>query len=816
MLDALWLDLQQSVRSILRAPAFSGVFIITIGLALGATTTTASLLKAIVLPTVSISQPHRLVSISVSDPKTDQPGYIYADTFSAYRNAQHSLSSASMYFARYFRIEAGTAAVDAVTEGVTPGYFDALGVTPALGRLFSEIDDAQAPAIVVSDRFRRRLFGDDAAAVGKSVKVAGSMATIIGVTARGFEGLQLDGGTDIFVPLDLMQTLSGSPRSPLRSRNIIGQLAPGVTLAEMRAELLARWPSVQDATVPPSLSATQQQALRALKVVVEPIASGFSPLRDRYGASIAVLVILSAALLAISGVNLIGLMLVRSLTERHQFAVRLAVGASRGRTVRPTILVGLLLTVAGFVASVPVTLLTTRELGAMLAYGRSTPLLQSMAPSGAVLVIVMTIALLLGLAIGVLPALHAMRSGTTGNLHSGRTVSRSLSGPVRLLLVVQVSLSVILVVGAGLFAKTLSNLRSNYTPVKERNVLFTRITRVPGDRGPISGAYVQALVDDLHRVPGVQAAALSVFFPALFQSGTVPTNRYTRPDSRSGEISALTEYVSPGFFDTFGIARLTGRDFTWTDTGTTEPVVMISESVAVALFGGDDPLGRRLQMLSGSTTKDFQVIGVVADVPFANIREPHQATIFRPILQEPAMAAAPMAHVRFQGDVAAVAKGYTRAVESQGRHFVNVLFTLDAFTDSALLNERMIAWLSTFVSMLVLLLACIGTYSLIAYAVTSRIREVGIRTALGATRTNIIRMIVREGMAVAVPGVAVGLIAALGASALVRSYVYGVDPHDPWAMVASALAFTISIFVVTLFPAMRAARTDPVKALRQL
>lgn len=817
MWNTIWFDVRQSLRSLRRSLGFTFVFVITIGVALGATTTTVTLVEAIVLRTVSAPEPNRLVSISVTDVRTNRPGYIYADTYTAYRDAQRSLSKMSLYSSRYFRVEARGAAVDGHAESVTADYFDALGARPARGRFFTDLDSAAVPVMVLSDRFRRRLFGDDAAVVGETVRIDGYPVTIIGIAGPGFEGLQFDGGADIFVPLEVMQTISSGSSRILRSRNIIGQLAPGVALADVRAELRARWPRIQQETLPSSLSAAEQQAVRSQKMDVQPIASGFSTLRLRYGTSLIVLVGLSAVLLAVACINLTGLLLARSLAQRHQIAVRLAVGASRRRAACQILLDGVLLAFGGFLLSVPVAWWTTRELSTTFAFGRTTPLIQSLTPSGPVLGMAALITVVIGLAIGILPAWRGVSAGTTADLRSSRTIAGTLGRSGRLLLVVQVALSTIVLVGTGLFTNTLSQLRANYASVQARNIVFTRLGRVPGDRRPISPTYWQALVGELAGIRGVQSAALSVFFPTYFQfPGPLPTDRYsTTEPNPPGEISALTEFVSPRFFDTFGIPRLRGRDVTWADDGTTTPVIIVSQSVAKILFTDGDAVGRRLRMSSGTTTKEFEIVGVVADAPFGNIREPHQATVFRPILQDPSKAATPMAHVRFQGDLKTVGDGYTQAVESQGRHFVSLLFTFNEFTDSVLLKERMTAWLSTFIGVLIVALACIGVYSMLAYGVTSRLREIGIRSALGATRATIVRMIVRQGLAVAIPGVAIGVVGALTAAGLVRSQLYGVGPHDPSTVIGATVALILTVAVASLVPALRAAKIDPVEALRQ-
>jgi putative ABC transport system permease protein len=816
-MSTIYFELRHSLQRLYRSPAFTCVFIITIGLAIGATTTTVSVLETIVLRPVSAPEPNRLVSISVTDARTNQLGYIYPDTFAAYRDVQQSLSKMSMYSARYFRVEARGATADGLAEGVAPAYFDALGARAALGRFFTDLDTTAVPVMVLSDRFRRRLFGEMAEVVGEVVKVEGKPVTIIGVAAPGFEGLQFDGGADIFVPLAVMQTVAGGSTGTLRSRNIIGQLAPSVALAGLRTELLARWPATQQETVPSSLSAVEQQALRSQKIEVEPVGGGISTLRLRYGSSVNVLVGLSAVLLAIACVNLTGLLLARALGQRHQIAVRLAMGASRRRAVCQILLDGVLLALGGFVLSVPVTLWATRELSTLFAFGRTTPLIHSMTPGGSVLGVAALITVLIGVAIGILPAWRTASTETAAVLHSKRAIAGTLGRSGRLLLVVQVALSVILLVGAGLFINTLSELRTNYDSVQARNVVFTRLALEPGDRSPIDSTYWQTLLGALAGVPGVRSAALSVYFPTYFQfPDPVPTDRYLRAAvDPPAEISALTEFVSPGFFDTFGISRLQGRDFTWADNGTTAPVVMVSQSVATTLFSGGDAVGRRLQMSSGKAVREFEIVGVVADAPFGTIREPHQATVFRPILQEPSKAVSPMAHVRFQGDLKSVGDGYTRAVASQGRHFVRVLFTFNDFTNSVLLKERMTAWLAAFVSVLIVALACIGVFSMLAYGVTSRIREIGIRSALGATRGTIVRMIVREGLSVAIPGVAIGVAGALAAAGLVRSQLYGIAPHDPSTVVGAIVALILTVAVASLVPALRAAKIEPMEALRQ-
>ncbi|MBI3401140.1 MAG: ABC transporter permease [Acidobacteria bacterium] len=818
MWDALWVDVRHSLRGLRRSPGFTLVVILTVALAVGATTTIYSLLSAIVLRTVAVTDPDRLVSISASDIRTTQTGYLYADTFVAYRTVQHSLSTMSMYSGGgLLRVEARSATADGNVEGVTPEYLDLLGAKVAAGRFFTDADDAVTPVGVISDRFRRRIFGDDATVIGETVKLNGKPVTIVGVTAPGFAGLEFDGGADLFLPIAVLRHVAGGPTRPLRSFNIVGRLAPGVTVTQARAELRAQWPGIQGATVPPSLSAGEQQALRSQRIEIESLASGFSGLRRLYGTSLIVLIALAVVLLAIACVNLAGLLLARSLARRHQIAVRLALGAGHGRIFQQVMVDGVLLALVGLVASLPFAWWATRVLTAQLTVARGTPLLQSLAPDARVLAVATLVTLLIGLGIGALPAWRAVSGWMADGLRPGRAITGTLGRSGRLLLIAQVALSMVLLVGAGLFAGTLSRLRANDASLHARRIVWTRLARTPGDREPINRAYLQALLQQLAGIQGADAAALSVYYPAFLGfPGMLPPDHYSRPESvTSAGAEALTEFVSPGFFNTFGIPRLRGRDFTWADDASAPPVALVSESLARRLFPDNEAIGRRLRASSGSATKEFEIIGVVSDVAIGKIREPHQPVVFRPIVQEPAQAQFPLAHVRVTGDVKTVRDGYVRVVESQGRHFVRVLFTLNEWVDYALLRERLTAGLATFAGVLTVVLACIGVYGLLAYAVTSRLREIGVRLALGATRTEVVRMIVFDGLMIAVPGVAIGVPCALASARLVRAQLYGIGPSDPSTIIGASTIFVLTGVVASLVPAWQASKIDPMEALRQ-
>lgn len=821
MLDALWTDVRHSIRRLRHSPGFSLVVIATLAVAIGANTIVFSLLNATFLRSVSAADPDRLVAISTTDTRTTRAGYIHVDTFMAFRAQQRSFSTLSMYSGGLLRIEARRIAVDVGAEGVMPAYFDLVGAALAAGRFVAEdeydLAAGATPVVVITERLWRRMFGGESRAVGETMKVDGRQVTIVGVIAAGFSGLQLDSGADVFLPISLYRALSGDPKGPVRAPYVIGRLATDVTLKQGRAEVLARWPGIQAATLA-SLPPAAQNSVKSQRVDVESLATGFSGLRRQYGNSVVVLIGLAAILLAIGCVNLMDLMLARALARRQEIAVCVALGAGRARLFRQLLVDGVLLAVCGLAAALPLAWWSTEVLTAMLSFARTIPLQRPLTPDGRVLAVAALVAMMMGLLIGLIPAWRAVNGRMDDATRRGRAVARTLGRSGRLVLVTQVALSMVLLVGAGLFAGMLSSLHANDSQFRTRDIVWTRLARSPGERGATLGRpYFQGLLQQLSEIPGVDGATLTSYFPAyLGYRGTLPSDRFVANGAPEvAPVTGLTEFISPGFFSTFGIAHLRGRDFRWDDDERAPPVTIVSETLAGQLFPDGNVIGRRMRLTAGSASTDLEIVGIVADAPIGSIREPHLAVAFRPMMQDLTRAQFPLAHVRVTGDLKSVRDAYVRVVESQGHHFVRAVFTLDEWIDDALLQERLIAAVSTSAAALAVLLACIGIYGLLAYAVASRVREIGVRMSLGATRATVVQTIVRDGLTVVVPGVLIGIPCALAAATLVRSQLYGVTPTDPRTIIGSAVVFSVTGVLAALVPALRASKIDPIAALRQ-
>jgi predicted permease len=402
-------------------------------------------------------------------------------------------------------------------------------------------------------------------------------------------------------------------------------------------------------------------------------------------------------------------------------------------------------------------------------------------------------------------------------LRPGRGVTGSLGPFGRGLLVAQVALTMTLLVGAGLFTTTLARLRANDTSLQSQRIVFARAFRDPGDRALLPPGYYQALVTGLARIPGADAAALSVYYPTYFGlKVAVPTDyHYTRADGVTPlDGTVLTEFVSPGFFDLFRFRLLKGRDVSWDDTLGKPAVALLSASLARTVFPAGDEIGQHLR-IAGPDRRDVEVIGVVADAPYVTLDDPTPLVVFRPIMQETARTQFPMAYVRATGDLATVRDGYTRVIKSLGHRSLRAFITSSEWVDGALVQERFTAALATSAAALTVVLSCMGVYGLLAYSVTSRKREIGVRVALGATRRNVVRMIVRDGLAIAVPGVLIGAPCAWAAARFVRAQLYGIAPGDPRTLLFGAALLLATVVAASLLPALRASRVAPIEALRE-
>jgi putative ABC transport system permease protein len=812
LFDAWRTDVRHASRRIVRAPLLSAVVVATLALAIAANTTIFSLLKSTVLRTLPVQDPESLISIGATDIKTNAYSALSLTALDALRESQTSFSALAAYASGIVRVETQGNSFDVGVEGVTPEYFSVLGVGAHSGRVLSAADDRLAAVAVVSRRLANRLFGN-VDPIGSTLVIDGRQVTVIGVAAQNFIGVRMDGGDDVFLPIAYLRFIqSGDPKSVPRAQQLIGRLTPAASLEAARAEVLGRWPGIQRqiiATSPPS----QRSSVEDQRLSVESFARGFSGIRDRYGDSLQLVMALAGALLIVGCLNLSGLMLARGITRKHEFALRTALGASRYRLFQQTLIDGVLLSVAALLLALPLAHWTSAWLTSMVSVARAIPIGRT-TPDLEAALLATAVSVAGGIAIGLLPARRAM-AGRLEEMLRARGMARRVPVALRAVVIAQVAMSMMLVVVAGLFATTLSNLYENDLQRRADPVLFTRLARNPLERSTILGPkYFQQLQDRLASIPGARGSSMSVFYPAYmgFFNG-MPMDTVVSVDDGATS-AALTDYVTPGFFDTYAIARLRGRDFTWTDTDQSPKVAIVNETLARKLSPPGDVLGRHVQVTSGARDT-LEVVGVVADATITNIRERQVPGLYRALAQDVSRGQNPMVHLRVTGDLVAAQRAYVDTVNAAGGFIVRAVFTMDGWIDNAVLEQRLIAGMAGVAALLTMTLAVVGLFGLLVYSVTVRVREIGVRIAVGATQRSIVRMVLRDGLLIVITGLMVGIPIALSAAWMLRSQLYGMSAADPRAMIGATLLFLAITAVASIVPARQAARMQPTAALRQ-
>ena len=822
MLDGLLQDVRLALRSLRASPGFTVAAVLTLALSIGGTAAFFSLLNGVVLRRLPVPEPDRLVAISVVDDRGQAQPFLYTRMFETLRSRQRVFESMAMYSGgALLSVIARGPQLEGLVETATPEFYPMLGVRPLAGRLLSPadapLDGEAAPVVVLGERFWRQQFGGDPHAIGQRLTVDGVPLTVIGVTPPGFHGLQVDAGADFLVPMSVLRRIAGDPRAPLRARNLIGRLRPGVTLEDARAEMSALWPAVQEAGMPPGLPAAAQQQIRAVRPKVEGIGTGFSMLRLRYADSLTVLVGLAAALLAIGCANLGGLLLSRAAARDRQLAICLALGATRGRLIQRVAVESLLLSTGGAVLALPLAWWASRALARTLRGNTTEPLAMSVTPDGVVLTAAAVVSISVALIVSLPSAWLTTRSRAGLHLRPARGVTASITRSGRLLLVGQIAVSMILLVGAGLFARSLTRLRDNGSVFPAGHLTWTRLWLKPAARTAVFDAtYFLELERQLSARIAIESIGFSMVFPASFNfTARLDTVSPAGAADRSSGVSAIAETVSPRFFETIGVARLRGRDFTWHDGAQSAPVAIVNSSLAARLFPGGDAIGRAIRTAAGPGARPIEIVGVVSDAPIGNLRDPHAPAIFRPILQEPQRARVPILSVRSRTSPTTIAETITAVVDRAGPHYIRSVSSMDDHLRQSLVQERLLAWLAICFAAVAALLAAIGVYSLLAYAIARRTREIGVRMALGASRGSVWRMVAGEGLALAAVGVLLGIPSAIAVARLARSLVTGIDAGDPIAIGGAAAGFLIVAAMASAVPAYRAASVDPMRALRQ-
>jgi predicted permease len=808
-------DVRRAFQQARRSPGYAAAVIATLALTVGASTTLFSLYNALVLRTLPVQDPSRIVLVQPTDDKgQNRPLYQTMHRELARLDVFEHLalfSGGGMFFT-----EARGVRAQGLIESVTPGFHEALGLRPFLGRYFTERDqiDVDSPTVVLSHALWGRLFNDDPSAIGEQVLIDGKPMTVIGVTPPEFKGFYVDGGFGFSVPISVLNRHLGTdPKSPIRGLQAVGRLKAGVTIAQAHTAVDATWRSIRGTTIPPQLPAAEQREIATHRIKVETLASGFSGLRTRYAQALQVLLAITVVLVVIGCVNLSGLLLARTMARERQFAIMLALGAARAQFAQQVLVESVILAMLGTVVALPLAWMGSRMLSVAI-WDLPEPLAMNLAPDMRVIAAAAIGSIVSGLIIGALPAARAARRRRLG-LRSERSIVGGSGKWRRALLVVQIALCLVLVAGAGLFGVSLWNLRTLDTGFTASDVRWARLFAVPGGyRNQDDAVYYPELLRQIEALPEVRSVAMSSMFPTFFNAAHFLQRHavvsLAQPNAPAAE--AIMESVTPGFFRTMGIPLLQGRDVSWSDQAAGAGVVILNHTVSRQLFPDGNAIGQHVRIGNDPKRAALQVIGVAADASVGDLRAPHAPAVFRPRMQEQMRAPVLLYEPAADGPTADAA--VTRVVSALGHEYPRGQSAVSEFANRALIQERLLAGLSGMFAALALLLAVVGLHGSLVYDVTQRTREIGVRMAIGASRRDVIGMIVRDGAAVAAAGALLGIVVTFPLSSLVRSMVFGLEPTTPWIALAAAACLVAVGIASCLWPAARAAAIDPATALR--
>jgi predicted permease len=587
-------------------------------------------------------------------------------------------------------------------------------------------------------------------------------------------------------------------------------LKPGITAEQAQAQLESMWPAILEASLPEGYAGAEREAFLGRRIVAASASTGSSFLRLKYTRPLLVLMTMVGVLLLVACTNLANLMLARAAGRQQEFGIRLALGARKWRIIRQMLTESLLLSLAGAALGLLIAGWASRLLLDTMWNG-VVPLALDAAPDLRVLAFTAFASLLTGVLFGMAPAWNLSRTDAAGALQQNkRTVRGGATMLGKVLISAQVALSLVLVIGAVVFVRSLENLRSADLGFRRDGVLLVQLFPQSGSEGqrmPNRVAYYQELAEYLQRLPGVESVSYSHMGPVLGYEYTQPTSA---PSSQAPPVQAVFEAVGPKFFHLVGMRLLGGREFDWRDNEAAQPVAIISESLSRRLFPSASPIGKRIDY---GSRKGLEIVGVVNSASLWMPQSRAPMAVYLALMQIPTYNSSSI-DIRTTGDAGAVLPAVRRVLESFGRHFVLRAETLDQRSAMFLATERMIAMLSSFFGGLALLLASVGLYGLMSYAVTSRTPEIGIRVALGAQPTSVLALILRQTTWLVLVGMAAGIPAALAASRLISSMVYGVTGRDPLMILVSCSILLAVAAIAAYVPAHRASRIDPMVALR--
>jgi len=830
-MDALGQDLRHAVRLVFKGPGFAAIVVLTLGLGIGANASIFSLLDQVLVRLMPVKSPQELVILSGPGPNS---GWITVASdvvfplshpmYEDFRDGNEVFAGMLARFPTDLHVGYRGGTEQARGSIVSGSYFDVLGLVPAAGRLLAPADDREgaAPAAVLGHAYWQRRFGGNPSILGETIAVNGQPVTVIGVAPEGFNGIQLGRIADIWVPLSMKPavtpTWNGLGERRVIWLEVLGRLRPGLTLETARPALDVLYRQILEGEAAEMAGRPQSFLDRFLakKLELLPGRYGIPDLREQLETPLVVLMAMVGLVVLIACANVANLLLARASARQKEIAVRLAVGAGRRRIVQQLLVESLLLSVLGAAAGLLIAWWTT---GLLVRALPAEGVAQSLRPEPDLRVALFSLglALVTTLLVGLVPALQATRPGLAATL-KGQSLSLAPGGaPLRMrkgLVVAQVALSALLLVGAGLFTRSLANLRALDPGFQKQGLLSFGIDPLRSGRSPEQALALYARVRErLLGVPGVRAVTMATerLMTDSHDKSTVEVEGYT---SQEGEdMNPNFQGVGPGFFTALGMPLLAGRELDERDVRGGPKVAVVNETFARYYFGEESPVGRRLGFRHDDSL-DIEIVGLVRDARLNDVRETIPRFVYLPYTQYEDVPGL-VFYVRGDGEEAALAGAVRSAVRGAEPDLpIADLRTMEATIDELLFVDRIVGGLAAAFGLLATLLAAVGLFGVMSYAVARRTREIGVRVALGADRRHILGGELRNVATLAGVGLAVGLPAGWALGRLIESRLFGLTAFDPPTLLAAALVLGLTSAVAAGPPALRATRVDPAIALR--
>ncbi|HYL75558.1 MAG TPA: ABC transporter permease [Bryobacteraceae bacterium] len=819
-------DLRYGLRLMARSKGFTAVAVLSLALGIGANTAIFSVLDALLLKRLPVPHPEQLYTFGYKDAGVSFEAYPTYEKFRQVPGVFDGIAAICLLDRSNITINGTGGGLDSATVrvGLVSGtYFSMLQVQPITGRTLTADDDRVPgghPVAVISYDYWQRRFYRAPDVVGRSFTLNGTTYSILGVTQPGFAGDWIGLPTDVWIPIAMQSQVMLERPGLLNNPNppwirIVARLKPGVPVAQAEAALqVASMSAVREMR---NLTPRMLDERLRVKVSLEPSSRGFSMQRTTFQQPLLILMVTVGLVLLIACANVANLLLARSAARQREMAVRLAVGAGRGQILRQLLTESVLLSTLGGAFGILFAIWGTNAL--LKFVGTGLPELSlDLHPDARMLFFALGLCLVTGILFGLAPAARSARVSVSPSLagrgaDSGGSAGRFGFG--KMLVVVQVALSLVLLIGAGLFARSLRNLKTQDVGFDRDHVLL--VWTAPdheGRQGPNLASLYEAVLERINAVPGVRSASPSAFGVLGGHGGSpVPHVEGYTPKPQE-EPFVPWSLVSPGYFDTAGIKLLLGRDFTLRDRETAPRVAIVNETMARYYFGDRNPVGKHFGMRRDPGTP-IEIVGVVRDAKYTSAREKNTRMIYIPYRQDLTHLFAMCVVVRTAGN----SQGVTGRVRDELRSIdaslpILKIDTAEDQLNDSLVEERLIAALSGFFGVLAVLLACLGLYGVMAYTAARRTNEIGIRLALGASNAGVLSMVLKESMWLVIAGIAIGVPVTLAATRLIATKLFGVSPTDP-ATIAVATSLMLAIAALAGFlPARRASRVDPMVALR--